>query len=141
MGRCACNDVACCIFRSSSTIWTANQQNNCTSSSPTTRFAHESDLARHKYWSKHGEVDTYNVLAPSLQPRKLLSFEMAHRTVFPPDTQCFVQAHNHSHKVDCSHAKVSAAMVNFLNLSSSMDVYRQAYCLNPPHVCICSIVS
>ncbi|KAI0700936.1 hypothetical protein BC835DRAFT_1325811 [Cytidiella melzeri] len=51
--------------------------------------------------------------------------------LFPPDTLCYVLARNMSHAIDCSNTSVTPAMVNYLNLTSSINTYKQAYCLNP----------
>ncbi|KAL4250485.1 hypothetical protein ABKN59_006963 [Abortiporus biennis] len=59
---------------------------------------------------------------------------MANITVYPPDTYCSssLQFGGGDTDFNACGLSVTNAMVNFLNLTSDMDTYFQAYCLNPP---------
>ena len=61
----------------------------------------------------------------------------ANITTFPPDTLCFVWSLNQTAGApQCTNftATVTQAMVDYLNLTSSIGAYKQAYCLDPQGV-------
>jgi hypothetical protein len=70
----------------------------------------------------------------SFPPRPLVwSPNMANATYFPPGTGCYVDNNFYGKwQTNCKRVGVTDAMVDFLNLTKTLDNYFAAYCNNPP---------